>query len=792
VADIGAVHLYRPDGTLISTLRGSQPGDLVGQGGVQVLSNGNFVALSQGWNNGSVVNAGAATWVSGRFGLNGTVSASNSLVSTDPEDGTGFRVVPLSNGNYVVSVSLWNSSRGAVAWGSGSAGVRGAISASNALVGSTAADQVGSRVLTLPNGNYVVGSPAWNGFRGAATFGSGSTGVVGVISAGNSLVGGTASDFVGNVLTLLSNGDYVMSAPRLDHAGDVDAGAVTWGSGSLGVAGVISASNSLVGNAPNQFIGINGITPLTNGAYVISSPSWNSGSAQRVGAATWARGDAPSTGTVSSLNSVRGSTTDDEVGASIVALANGNYVVVSNTWDSGANANVGATTFGSGATGLVAVVSATNSLVGSTPNDGNSQTVTALANGNYVVTRPEWNRAATVNAGAVTWVNGATGLTGLVSESNSLIGSTPNDRIGTEIVALGNGHYVIGSPLFNETEADVGAATWVNGDAATVGTLSLSNSLLGAQEGDRVGAGLTALTNDHYLVRSPQWRAGSAASAGAVTWGNGASGIVGRVSASNSLLGARANDEIGAAVQTLVNGNYVIHASQFDRPSRVNAGAAIFGAGNGGTNGAITLSNALLGDSTEDRIGESVLAFVDGRYALPNFQWDGNPSVGATTFGRLAGTSGLVSASNSVLGLDLNTRIAYDPDRLQMIVAYSTQNRMVLFRPGSSSASTIVGDAPDPSIPGQPAQFRVQVSTAGGAPTLGRVVVSTVQGESCESHSGTAINSNTAEYVCAIAFAAAGNFEMRAEFFGSESIDYSLSGAEPHRVLDLIFGNGFQ
>src|SRR5262249_28074612 len=108
----------------------------------------------------------------------------------------------LSNGNYVVASPSWNSGRGAVTWGSGTAGVSGTVDASNSLTGANPGDSVGigtvnSRsggVTALSNGNYVVLSPRWNGGRGAATWGSGTAGVSGVVSASNSLTGANPND----------------------------------------------------------------------------------------------------------------------------------------------------------------------------------------------------------------------------------------------------------------------------------------------------------------------------------------------------------------------------------------------------------------------------------------------------------------------------------------------------------------------------------------------------------------------------------------------------------------------
>src|SRR5947207_104111 len=107
---------------------------------------------------------------------------------------------------------------GGAAWGSGSGGVGGAAAAANSIVGTTTDEQVGggvagSGVYALSNGSYVVRSPIWNGNRGAATWGSGSGGVSGPVSAANSLVGSTANDQVGSGgVTALSNGNYVVSS----------------------------------------------------------------------------------------------------------------------------------------------------------------------------------------------------------------------------------------------------------------------------------------------------------------------------------------------------------------------------------------------------------------------------------------------------------------------------------------------------------------------------------------------------------------------------------------------------
>ncbi len=100
----------------------------------------------------------------------------------------GSGVVALTNGNYVVSSPQWNGARGAATWGNGASGSSGVVTTTNSLVGSSANDRVGSNgAVALSNGNYVVRNSQWNGARGAATWGNGASGSSGVVTTTNSL-----------------------------------------------------------------------------------------------------------------------------------------------------------------------------------------------------------------------------------------------------------------------------------------------------------------------------------------------------------------------------------------------------------------------------------------------------------------------------------------------------------------------------------------------------------------------------------------------------------------------------
>ncbi|HAH45689.1 MAG TPA: hypothetical protein DCM07_12700, partial [Planctomycetaceae bacterium] len=113
-------------------------------------------------------------------------------------------------------------------------------------------------VTELSNGNYVVRSSYWDNAlvedAGAVTFGDGTTGVTGVVSADNSFVGSTRFDKIGsNGLIELSNGNFLVRSYYWDNDGMINAGAVTFGDGSTGVSGIISTSNSIVGFEPSSY-----------------------------------------------------------------------------------------------------------------------------------------------------------------------------------------------------------------------------------------------------------------------------------------------------------------------------------------------------------------------------------------------------------------------------------------------------------------------------------------------------------------------------------------------------------
>ncbi len=711
----GSVYLFNGQtGALISTLKGGTPGDGFAPT-LTALPDGNFVIAAPTWDGG----LGAVTWASGTNGVTGVVNATTSLIGSLTTDNVGSSVTVLpTNGNFVVNDPTWGNNTGAVVWGNAASGVRGRITASNALVGSTPGDSVGSSgVTTLPNGNFVVDSPKWNGQVGAVTWVSGASGLTGAVSATNSLTGANAGDDVGldtNGTTVTNNGITVLTGPDANDFVVASAnwnggeGAVTWVNGANGHngTGVVGNGNSLVGSHPNDFVGLYGVTALTNGNYVVDSPNWNG----NIGAVTWSNRNGSTTGTVSGPmggfrggpgNSIVGSNAGDLVGgigpaaslkSGVVALSNGNFVVASSNW----NGTLGAITWGNGNTGTTGTISAGgfggggNSLIGKNTGDelGFGGITPLASGGDYVIDSPNWN----TGEGAITWEAGGSAVTGTFTGANSLTGTTPDsgglingDHVGSGgVFALGGtNNYVVDSPAWNGT---LGAVTWENGSAAiTAAAVGAANSLVGATAGDEVGSvpntstskPIAVLSNGDYLVFSYSFGGGE----GAVTLGTGAGGVAGVVSALNSLVGSTPDvggsggDHVGFDVLNNLTDFLYLGGTDFviGSPNWNSATGAVTEAQTETTlTGVVSAANSLVGDNTGDEVGEGGLVeLTDGDYVVLSPAWNAN--VGAATWmnaaapdsswanvsttttslfgstaGDLVGSGGVVQLANSI------------------------------------------------------------------------------------------------------------------------------------------------
>jgi len=664
---------YQAGGYVISaanSLVGSAAGHNVGGSTLVVLSNGNYVVRSGGWDDGATAGVGAVTWVNGSnchpFGASGrgaVVSAANSMVGTTASDAVGT-ITALTNGNYVVRAANWDngavSNAGMVRWCDGSTGnCVGPITSSNAAVGSTASDQIGTPILALANGNYVFGGQNWD--NGAATDAgfvrlcSGTTGCTGTISSGNSMVGTASSDQVGSSTSFveLSTGFYVFSSPTWSAY----LGAVTRCSISTGCTGTISSANSLVGSTFGDQIGQVGVIGLSNGNYVVSSPGWNG----TRGAVTLCNGASGCTGTVTSANSLVGTAANHLVGwGGVVEVRNGSYVALNYEWDGVAN-GVGAATF-CPSTGCTGAVSAANSLTGTTLDDKVGQNSIAVGPGDfYAVRTSSWDRGATVDAGAITFCNHTTNSCAnqTVSASNSVVGATASEGLNALTFSTSGLALVRSGNWDNGAATDAGAIRFCTAGACT-GELTTANSLVGSISNDRVGGStITLLDNGNFVIRAPNWDNGAVVDAGFVRVCDAASGCAaGTISSANALVGTTNADNVGFG-QVIANGNnYLLRHNNWNGTR--GALTLCNGSTIGDCVGPVSSSNSVVGNIANDLVGSGpALALSNGNFLAVSPSWDNgaNTNAGAVTYMTATSpptvtspTSSAVTANSATLG----------------------------------------------------------------------------------------------------------------------------------------------
>ncbi|MEQ1923641.1 MAG: hypothetical protein ABL952_14130, partial [Pyrinomonadaceae bacterium] len=569
----------------------------------------------------------------------------------------GQYITVLANGNFVVYGDVWNSITSTLMSGvrlcHRDTGCSGMMTSTNTLTGNDQDDYVGSTVYPLTNGNYVVGSPRWDNVNpesaGAATFCDGEIGCTGVVSTSNSFVGDHAMDRVGGFcdpcprgIIALPNGNYVV--PNLAWNGN--RGAVTLGNGNTGLVGTVSTENSIVGTDVTDEVSYGGILVLPSGDFVIKSPYWNNFR----GAATYCSATAGCSGIIGSDNSLVGSNSGDTVGQNVTALLGSKYVVAVPNWDRPSSIfNSGAVVYCSGP--CQGAISESNSLYGAS-EDKVGTSVTRLSNGNFVVGSTDWQ----AKRGAVTFVDTALGRTGLVTQSNSLVGTIANDAVEQSVTPLTNGNYVVNSSRWNNSR---GAATLCDGFLGSTGAISSTNSLVGERVGDRVGFGSVALTNGNYVVTSGVWNA----SRGASTFCNGLVGCSGVVSEQNSLVGQNPNDRValsGQGAKALSNGNYVVVSPRWNE----DRGAITFANGQNGLVGIVSAANSFVGANPAHEVGVGgVLALSNGDYVVNSSSWsDGSVSrVGAVTYrDGTSAEAGTISAANSLIGSRSQDLVGFD------------------------------------------------------------------------------------------------------------------------------------
>ena len=391
------------------------------------------------------------------------------------------------------------------------------------------------------------------------------------------------------------------------------------------------------------------VTALPNGNFVVSDTKYDlTGPVADVGAVhLYSAG-----GTL--ISSLTGSSPNDRVGAfGIRILSNGDYVVISPYWSNGLANEVGAATLCNAATGCPGIVSNANSLVGTSALDHvGVGGVMALPGGKYVVNSYGWNGGM----GAVTFCQ-STGCSGDLTVANSLHGTDTSDEVGFyQVIVLQNGNYVVGSIYYDML--DNGAVTLCDGSTGCVGTVPANNSLIGSNFFDSIGSqGIVALSGGDYVVGSANWNSYR----GAVTRCSQTTGCPPAISAANSLIGGASNTRVSdGGIFALNDGNYVVSSFSWNG----GRGAVTWCSGTGSCTGSVLTTNSLTGTATTNGVGGGgVQSLPGGKYLAISPNWDGGPAdIGAVTFCGAAGVCNntTISAANSLIGSTANDLVGGD------------------------------------------------------------------------------------------------------------------------------------
>jgi WD40 repeat protein len=458
---------------------GDESFDTVGENGVEVLPNGNFVVSSSSEIMNGIEEAGSVSLWDGSTGE----PVGYVLVGDEPDDQIGFgRVVGLSNGNFVVTASR-DDIDGVVDAGSVTLidGVTGVLIGQ--LTGNSTRDRLGNLgAVELSNGNFVVVSPSDNE-DGVARAGSVRlvNGVTGT-QIGSALAGDVEFDFLGGGgVTALPNGHYVIASPSDDEGGIVDAGSVRLVDGFTGT----QIGSAYAGDADNDRVGLR-VRDLPNGNYLVASRVDNEGGISNAGSVRLFNGD-----TATAIGSVLvGDVHGDQLGSFTDVLSNGNYVVASPLDDEDGIVDAGSVRLLDGITG----VQIGDAIVGeSQDNSLGSRGIVVLANDNVVIASPGDDVGGIVDAGSVRLLDGEAG----VQIGGPLAGDDAGDQIGSSGAwDLSNGDFVVVSPLDDES----GSIRLVDGTTAE----QIGDAIVGGATGDMFGATAQSSPNgDYHIVAMP-------------------------------------------------------------------------------------------------------------------------------------------------------------------------------------------------------------------------------------------------------------------------------------------------
>jgi len=314
----------------------------------------------------------------------------------------------------------------------------------------------------------------------------------------------------------------------------------------------------------------------------------------------------------------------DKFGQLVVILSNGN-IVVSDPNDSSVAANNGAVHLYNPVTQMLIA-----SIYGDDANDQvGLGSITALANGNFVLAAPVDNLPGVAGAGTVRLINGVSGA----QIGSTIAGDDPADGMGFIVTALANDNFVIAAPLDDLPGlADAGSVRLVDG---TTGLEIPGGLITGDNVSDSLGSGgITALSNDNFVIASPFDTVSGVLLAGSVRLVDGTAGT----QLGTAIAGDNLGDSIGiSGAIALPNGNYVI-GTPSDDEGAVDSGSVRLVDGNSGAQ----IGTTIAGDGGNDGFG-FVTALANSNYVIgaPFDDVAPGPVVNAGSVRLVSGVSGL-------------------------------------------------------------------------------------------------------------------------------------------------------
>lgn len=433
------------------------------------------------------------------------------------------------------------------------------------IEGDNTDDGISSKVIPLKNGNWVVSFPS-DDVNGIQNVGSVKlvNGITGAIIA--TIVGENSNDRIGAFPNYeLSNGNFVIRSAITSKIVNGQTGAV-------------------ITNLPGNTIPF----VLSNGNYVVSSPNENVGDLVKAGVTRLIHGTTGIT-----IAAISGDNTNDSQGyMNIQVLKNNNFTISTPMDDVNGIVDAGSVKLVNGSTGaVIATYTGDNSedQIGYQYNNHNEE----FENNYFLITSPLDDVNNIVDMGTVKLVNGSSGAlikTILIGKSHYVDQNGTLTR-GLEILQVNN-NFVIANSYDTVSEvAFAGSIKLFNG-----ATGNLISSFSGNNTDDYLGIwGLTKLSNNNFIVKSPFDDVNGISNAGSVMLINGSTGnLIATISGDNI------DDKYGYTSRTpiLENGNFIIDASEDDVNSAVDAGSVKLV---NGLTGAVIVT--ISGDNTNDRFG---------------------------------------------------------------------------------------------------------------------------------------------------------------------------------------------